>query len=83
MAGHAGLRYRVSYLWEAYSSIKNLIITSNFRVYRLWKTVEIEEKPVRTCSGCAGDYEDPDRTVWEEDAEEEVEEVGNERADAE
>jgi hypothetical protein len=43
----------------------------------LWKTVESEEKSVRACSGCAGDYEDPDRSAWEEDFEEE------ERADFE
>jgi hypothetical protein len=27
--------------------------------------------PVRACSACAGDYEDPDRTVWTPDEEEE------------
>jgi len=35
----------------------------------LWKNVESEEKSVRACSGCAGDYEDPDRSAWEEDFE--------------
>jgi hypothetical protein len=31
------------------------------------------------CSGCAGDYEDPDRTAWEgEFEEEEAEEAGDE-----
>jgi len=29
------------------------------------------ENPGRACSGCAGDYEDPDRTAWEEAEEEE------------
>ena len=29
------------------------------------------------CSACAGDYEDPDRTAWEEDPEE-IEEVADE-----
>jgi hypothetical protein len=29
------------------------------------------------CSACAGDYEDPDRTAWEEDPEE-IEEVTDE-----
>ena len=24
----------------------------------------------RACSGCAGDYEDPDRSAWEEEEEE-------------
>jgi hypothetical protein len=28
--------------------------------------VESEEKPARACSGCGVDYEDPDRSAWEE-----------------
>jgi hypothetical protein len=47
------------------------ILTSKYQVMGLWKTVESEEKSVRACSGCAGDYEDPDRSAWEEDFEEE------------
>ncbi len=27
--------------------------------------------PLRACSACAGDYEDPDRTAWTPDEEEE------------
>jgi hypothetical protein len=27
-------------------------------------------KPLRACSACAGDYEDPDRTAWTEETEE-------------
>lgn len=27
--------------------------------------MESVEIPVGACSGCAGDYEDPDRTAWE------------------
>jgi hypothetical protein len=27
-------------------------------------------QPLRACSACAGDYEDPDRTAWGPDAEE-------------
>lgn len=58
------------------------VITSNCRVLLLWKTVQGEEKPVLACSGCAGDYEDPDRSAWEEDFEEEEvdfqEEAGDE-----
>jgi hypothetical protein len=27
--------------------------------------------PIRACSACAGDYEDPDRTAWTPDEEEE------------
>lgn len=29
------------------------------------------QPPLRTCSACAGDYEDPDRTAWTLDEEEE------------
>jgi hypothetical protein len=53
------------------------MVTSNCRVYTLWKSVEIEGSAVGACSGCAGDYEDPDRTAWE-DEEEEGEEAGDE-----
>ena len=49
----------------------NIILTSKYQVTGLWKTVQSEEKSARTCSGCAGDYEDPDRSAWEEDFEEE------------
>jgi len=50
-------------------------MTSNSRVTRLWISVEGEEK-WRACSGCAGEYEDPDRSAWEEaDEVDEVEEV--------
>jgi hypothetical protein len=40
--------------------------------------VDAVEKPVRACSGCAGDYEDPDRMAWEEETEEEEEEEDEE-----
>ena len=39
----------------------------------LWKSVENEENPAGCCSGCAGDYEDPDWSAWEPDAAEETE----------
>jgi hypothetical protein len=35
---------------------------------------------VRACSACAGDYEDPDRTVWTEDAAEHGEEMDQDDA---
>jgi hypothetical protein len=51
----------------------------------MWKSVEIGEgfvaikegcqtrpEELRACSGCAGDYEDPDRTASSEDDEEEA-----------
>jgi hypothetical protein len=37
----------------------------------LWKSVEKQEKSANCCSGCAGDYEDPDWSAWEADVEEE------------
>jgi hypothetical protein len=30
----------------------------------------VSQQPLRACSACAGDYEDPDRTAWPEDPEE-------------
>ena len=55
------------------------MITSNAGVHGLWISVENVERPWRACSGCAGDYEDPDRSAWEEEFEkEEAEEVGDE-----
>ena len=54
-----------------YRTTTTMILTSNSRVLPLWKNVESEEKFARACSGCAGDYEDPDRSAWEEDFEEE------------
>ena len=39
----------------------------------LWKGVEKQENVADCCSGCAGDYEDPDWTTWEPDPEEDEE----------
>ena len=38
---------------------------------------------IRACSACAGDYEDPDRTAWAPDDEEEDEGAGAPRATTE
>ena len=41
--------------------------------------MEIVENPVRVCSACSGDYEDPDRSAWDEDSDPEAPvEVGDE-----
>ena len=48
---------------------------STFRITKLWKSVEKKEDVAGLCSGCAGDYEDPGRTAWEEEEVEEVEEA--------
>lgn len=42
---------------------------SAFRITGLWKVVEKKEQGIGVCSGCAGDYEDPDRSAWEADEE--------------
>jgi hypothetical protein len=47
----------------------------------LWKTVESEEKFVRACSGCEGDYEDPDWSAWEEVFDEEDVDLQEEAGD--
>ena len=79
---HEGLRSTWVTYNEGYRNSIHSVITSNRRVTRLWKNVESEEISVRACSGCAGDYENPDRSAWEEDFEEGdgelLEEVGDE-----
>jgi hypothetical protein len=73
---HGGLQYVRSNVQGRYNTSKNSVITSHRRVHSLWKSVENKENSLRACSGCAGDYEDPDRTAWEEGfEEEELEEV--------
>ncbi len=34
-----------------------------------------QSEEMRACSACAGDYEDPDRTAWLQDADEDVAEA--------
>ena len=67
---HGALRWNWITYNLLYRNNSQLLITSNRRVTELWKNVESEEKSARACSGCAGDYEDPDRSAWEEDFEE-------------
>ena len=59
-------------LWKRWedSTIRTYIVTSNPRDNNLWKSVQSVENVLRACSGCAGDYEDPDRAAWEPDPEE-------------
>ena len=80
--GHRALRCNRIAHNVRYRITGTMILTSNSRVPSLWKNVETEEKSARACSGCAGDYEDPDRSAWEEDFEGEAvgfqEEAGDE-----
>ena len=63
--GHGILRGR-EVITNLLKHITNtLTINSSVVVPALWISVEGVEKPDRACSGCAGDYEDPDRTAWE------------------
>ena len=71
---HRDLQRRV--LNENDANINILVIegASNHGKGLLWKSVEKQENAAGCCSGCAGNYEDPDRTAWEADIEE-VEEI--------
>lgn len=76
--GHGILRGRevLSNLLNSTATIPT--INSTVVVLPLWKAVE---KSARACSGCAGDYEDPDRSAWEEDFEEEEPSLPEEAGD--
>jgi len=79
--GHGALQWNGLTPNILYCNHSHPVITSNRRVTYLWIRVENEEKSARACSGCAGDYEDPDRSAWEEDFDEEPdfhEEAGDE-----
>lgn len=79
VSGQDDLQYVVRYLLQKYPNNEYSVITSNAEVHGLWKSVENEEISQRACSGCAGDYEDPDRTDWEEGLDtDEAEEVEDE-----
>lgn len=80
IGGHGALRRNQVTASVLYCSHSHSMITSNRQVTSLWISVESEEKPARACSGCAGDYEDPDRSAWEEDFEEEEGELLEEEA---
>jgi hypothetical protein len=50
-------------------------------VNTLWKNAKTVENGMGVCSGCAGNYEDPDRSAWEEEAEEEAAEDEDPRSE--
>jgi hypothetical protein len=81
IVGHGALRANRVTSNGLYRSISTSMGTSNSQVMMLWKNVESEEKSVRACSGCAGDYEDPDRSAWEEDFETEETDFKEEAGD--
>jgi hypothetical protein len=93
LSGIVGQGTHRDYLLQKYGRYPSTIthrVNSNSRVMDLWKTVEAVEKYWRACSGCAGDYEDPDRSAWvpweeenEGDSEDAESPVPNETAERE
>jgi hypothetical protein len=78
---HGALRRKRLVRNERNRITASMVLTSNYQVTGLWKTVQSEEISARACSGCAGDYEDPDRSAWEEDFEGEGGELREEAGD--
>lgn len=72
---HENLPDQVLWKRRGESTTRPYIVTSNPKVTSLWKSVQTVENFLRACSGCAGDYEDPDRSVWEPDPEENEEDT--------
>jgi hypothetical protein len=66
---HENLPDQVLWKRREYSTTRPYIVTSNPIVTNLWKSVQSVENAWRACSGCAGDYEDPDLSAWEPDPE--------------
>jgi hypothetical protein len=73
-SGHGPLQRFLLSSNDYYNNDDKQRITSSGRVTGLWISVHAVENAWRACSGCVGDYEDPDRTVWNEETEEEREE---------
>ncbi len=73
---HENLLEQVLWKRRINSSTLNKEVTSNPGVTSLWKSVESVENVWGACSGCAGDYEDPDASAWEADVEENEEDTG-------
>ncbi len=64
---HENLLDNVLWKRQGNGTTRTYIVTSNPRVTNLWKSVQTVENALRACSGCGGDYEDPDRSAWEPD----------------
>jgi hypothetical protein len=79
---HEDLRKDGSWKYRRYINPAVIYGVSTFRITSLWKSVEKKENVQGLCSGCAGDYEDPDRSAWEADPEEEERDTGGEEGTA-
>jgi hypothetical protein len=80
---HGNLLDKVLWKRRENSTTRTYIVTSNPKVTSLWKSVQKVENFLRACSGCAGDYEDPDRSAWDPDTEENEEDTATEESPAE
>ena len=76
---HENLLDKVLWKRRENSTTSTHIVNSNHKVTGLWKSVQKVENFLRACSGCAGDYEDPDRSAWEPDPEENEEDTALEK----
>lgn len=70
---HDNLRGWVQGKYDKYSNALVIYTASNGAVNVLWKFVEKQHESLRLCSGCAGDYEEPDWTAWDDDPTEDQE----------
>jgi hypothetical protein len=77
--GHKNLQARKPEECDGDNNALVISTASSTGITSLWKLVEKRENALCFCSGCAGDYEDPDWTAWEEDSEEADE--GSKRGD--
>ena len=68
---HGVLRSEGIGKYEQYISNRVIHTDSTLGINGLWKSVQKQENGMELCSGCAGDYEDPDRSAWEEELAEE------------
>jgi hypothetical protein len=70
--GHKNLQARKPEECDGDNNALVISTASSTGITSLWKVVEKRENALYFCSGCAGDYEDPDWSAWEEDIEEEL-----------
>lgn len=74
---HENLRRPVSHEYANDITSQVISIETDMLTEKLWKSVEKQENVAGCCSGCAGDYEDPDCTAWDADVEGDAEDTGD------
>lgn len=73
--GHGALLANLLNEKRSQPSTRKARVDSDAFKAKLWKCVENAEARLSLCSGCAGDYEDPERSAWEECGEADEEEA--------